>query len=221
MKIIIKKKRDMYFFYNDEKQIFVSKKNPLFVFNEFHANNILTEINSKKKKDQYSLISLTNFSCALDFEDKKKIIQILLESLKSDFTLFRFFEDKNLQKLISQNLDVYVKDFSKKFGVNLKLVYSFETNSNNLYLKDLKKFLSDLNIFLLSCFYKLSCFTKSVILSYFFIINKISYERLFELTNIENHFQQKRWGYIDEQEKVDKYTIDILKKISIFLKNIN
>ena len=80
----------------------------------------------------------------------------------------------------------------KKFKIKLNLIDSFKSNSENLCTKNFKHFLLDLNVFVLSCIYKLTCLTKSVILSYFFIFKKISYKKkLFELTNIENNFQQK------------------------------
>ena len=88
------------------------KDKPLFVYKQTTCKNILKEINLKKK-DQYSLINLTYFSCALNSNDKNKIIKILLEFLNHDFVLFRFFEDKNLKKLISSKLDFYVNEFSK------------------------------------------------------------------------------------------------------------
>ena len=130
----------------------------------------------------------------MDIDDKNKIINLLLDNLKNDLILFRFFEDKNLQTLICKKLDVYVDEFSKIFKTNLKFIYSFKIDSNKLNYEIFEKFLIDLNVFLLSCIYKLTCLTKSVILSYFFIIKKINYKQLFELTNIENQFQQKKMG---------------------------
>ena len=118
-------------------------------------------------------MNLTFFSCALDIDDKNKIINLLLDNLKNDLILFRFFEDKNLQTLICKKLDVYVDEFSKIFKTNLKFIYSFKIDSNKLNYEIFKKFLKALNVFLLSCIYKLTCLTKSVILSYFFIIKKL------------------------------------------------
>ena len=79
-----------------------------------------------------------------------------------------------------------------------------------------KEYLLNLNVFLLSCIYKLTCLTKSVILSYFFITRRFNYNKLFELTNIENNFQQKIWGYVDEQKKIDLQSIKILKIFQFF-----
>ena len=215
------KKKNKYLFYNKQKQILVEKDKPLFTFKKTHANLVLNQIASIKKKNQYALINLTYFSCALSTDDKKKIIEKLLDFLKSDLTLFRFFEDEELKKLMNKKLNLYVENFSKTFKIKLSLVKHLHFSLKKLNTKNFKKFLSELDVFLLSCIYKLTCLTKSVILSYFFIIKKIDYKKLFELTNIENTFQQKRWGYVDEQKKIDLESIEILKNISIFFKNIN
>ena len=193
----------------------------MFTFKKTHANLVLNQIASIKKKNQYALINLTYFSCALSIDDKKKIIEKLLDFLKNDLILFRFFEDEELKKLMNKKLNLYVENFSKTFKTKLSLVNHLHSSLKKLNTKNFKKFLSELDVFLLSCIYKLTCLTKSVILSYFFIIKKIDYKKLFELTNIENNFQQKRWGYVDEQKKIDLESIEILKNISIFFKNIN
>ena len=88
-------------------------------------------------------------------------------------------------------------------------------------MRKFNDFLINLDNFELSCIYKLSSFTKSAILSYFFIKKEINHRELFDLTNLENNFQQKLWGYVDEQKKLDIYSLEILKNISIFFKNIN
>ena len=71
MNSFFKIKNNKFFFLKNKKQIFVEKDKPLYVYKQLHASNILDEINLKKK-DQYSLINLTYFSCALDSNDKKK-----------------------------------------------------------------------------------------------------------------------------------------------------
>ena len=145
----------------------------------------------------------------------------MLDFLKNDLILFRFFEDEELKKLMNKKLNLYVENFSKTFKTKLSLVNHLHSSLKKLNTKNFKKFLSELDVFLLSCIYKLTCLTQSVILSYFFIIKKIDFKKLFELTNIENNYQQKRWGYVDEQKKIDLESIEILKNISIFFKNIN
>ena len=78
-----------------------------------------------------------------------------------------------------------------------------------------------MDVFQLTIFYKLSCLTKSVILSYFYINKKINNNTLYKLSNLEYTYQQKRWGVVKEQKEVDKNHFETIKKISFFLKNIN
>ena len=47
---LFKKKGNKFFFYNEQKQVFVSKDKPLFVYKELHAKNILNLIRPEKKK---------------------------------------------------------------------------------------------------------------------------------------------------------------------------
>ena len=178
--------------------------------------NVLTQ-----DKNEYSLVNLTFFSCALDENDKKQMVNILLDYLKNDLILYRYFEDEKLRILINNKLNIYVEEFSKKFRIKLYLVNNLSLNTKKLNDVCFKEYLLNLNVFLLSCIYKLTCLTKSVILSYFFIVRRFNYNKLFELTNIENNFQQKIWGYVDEQKKIDVQSVKILKNISIFFKNIN
>ena len=221
MKAFLKKQNDKYLFYIEKKQIFVEKDKPLFVYKKKHANSIINKVVLAREKDQYSLVNLTYFSCGLEVNDKKKIVNILLDFLENDLILYRYFEDEKLRMLINEKLNLYVEEFSENFRMKLFLVNSLSLSSKKINSTCFKEYLINLNVFLLSCIYKLTCLTKSVILSYFFITRRLNYNKLFELTNIENNFQQKHWGYVDEQKKIDVQTIKILKNISLFFKNIN
>ena len=220
-KIKIKKTDKKYFFYKGDDQIFLNASTPFFVFRKKHANLILKEMLEKPSKNQFSILNLTRFSLALSSEDKKRIIGLIDDVLRNDLVLFRFFDDNDLLNLLSERLDQYIENFSKEFKLSLSLMSSISLKEKELNNKNFNDFLVNLDNFQLSCIYKLSSFTKSVILSYFFIKKKINYKDLFELTNLENKFQQKLWGYIDEQKKLDSYSLKILKNISIFFKNIN
>ena len=50
---------------------------------------------------------------------------------------------------------------------------------------------------------------------------KIDYNTLFKLSNIEYTYQQKRWGVVQEQKKVNQNTLKTIKNISFFFKNVN
>ena len=121
------KKNDKYLFYIKEKQIFVEKDKPLFVYNKKHANSLIKNVVITQNKDQYSLVNLTYFSCALDENDKKKIVNILLDFLENDLILYRYFEDEKLRMLINEKLNLYVEEFSENFRMKLFLVNKSES----------------------------------------------------------------------------------------------
>ena len=83
-------------------------------------------------KDQYSLVNLTYFSCGLDENDKKKIVNILLDYLENDLILYRYFEDEKLRMLINEKLNLYVEEFSKNFRMKLFLVNNLKFNPKKL-----------------------------------------------------------------------------------------
>jgi len=137
--IIFIKKKNKYLFYNKQKQILVVKDKPLFTFKKTHANLVLNQIASIKKKNQYALINLTYFSCALSIDDKKKIIEKLLDFLKNDLILFRFFEDEELKNLMNKKLNLYVENFSKTFKTKLSLVNHLHSSLKKLNKKKILK----------------------------------------------------------------------------------
>ena len=162
------------------------------------------------------------FASSLDKKKVNEIIIILLKNLDFDLLLYRFFEDEELVKLMNQKYDPFVSSFNEIFDIKLYVIKNLIKNTNSDSDKKLfKKFILKLNKFYLTIFFKLSGMSKSVILSYFFLKKKVGISNFFELINLENKFQQNRWGYVDEQKKIDEYYLSTLKKISFFLKNIN
>ncbi len=221
IEIVIKRIDKKFFFYKGNDQVFLNASTPFYVFKKRHANLVLKEMIKKPNNNQFSILNLTRFSAALNFEDRKKIIELIIGVLRNDIVLFRCFDDSDFLKLLSKKLDKYIKLFSKEFELSLSLIHSLSIKEKRLNYDKFNDFLINLNNFELTCIYKLSSFTKSAILSYFFIEKKICYKKLFDLTNLENNFQQKLWGYVDEQKKLDSHSLEILKDISIFFKNIN
>ena len=108
------------------------------------------------------------------------------------------------------------------FNIKLKIIKSLIKNTNSSLDKQLfRKSILKFNNFYLTALFKLSGISKSVILSYFLINNKLNISEFFKLTNLENKFQQNLWGYVDEQKKNDQYYLSTIRKISFFLKNVN
>ena len=194
---------DYFIFYKNDSLIKVSDNNPLLAINLKHAELILKDLKKKKvKTDPLSVLGLSVFASSLDKKKVNEIITTLLKDLDFDLLLFRFFDDKELLKLMNQKYDPFVNNFNKKFNIKLTLIEDFTKNVNSVTNKNvLKKFMLKLSNFYLTILFKLSSISKSVILSYFFLMKKIDIPEFFKLINLENKYQQNLWGYVDEQKK--------------------
>ena len=176
--------------------------------------------NNNYLKDPSSIVNLTNFSCNLKFEEKQRIKKKIIEILNFDIVLFRCFEEKELIIQMNKKLNPFMEKFDKCFKSNLEIISSL-SKSSKIKCKKFYLFLDKLDNYNLTVLFKLATLTKSVILSYFFVMKDINYNTLFKLTNMEYNYQQKRWGVVPEQENIDKNYYNTLKKISIFFKNAN
>ena len=219
--IVFKKDKNKFIFFRNNKPIKTNSDLNVYVKNINHAKIFIEEFSDKNKnKDQYSNLNLTNFACDLNEKDIAEIIENLLKHINFDLIIYRSFDDKELISSLDKHLNIFLNRFNKEFKTQLKVISNLNQKSTEINKERFENYLKKLDIFKLSIIYKLSGITKSVVLSYFFLEKKISCLQLFKLTNIENNFQQKKWGYVDEQKKNDVYVNEILKKISFFLKII-
>ena len=210
-------------FYKNNSLIKVSENNPLLALSKKHAELILVDLSKKEiKPDQFSVLGLSMFASSLDKKQINEIIFKLLKNLDFDLLLYRYFDDEKLVKLMNQEYNPFVNKFNELFNIKLKIIKSLVKNTNSSLDKQLfRKSILKFNNFYLTALFKLSGISKSVILSYFFINNKLNISEFFKLTNLENKFQQNLWGYVDEQKKIDQYHLSTIRKISFFLKNVN
>ena len=210
-----------YIFFKDNKNILTPNGNVLKVIKKRHAELVIEDLKRQKRnKNPNSCLNLTFFSCNLNIVEKNQIKKKILEILKFDCVLCRFFDDYKLIKEMDKELNVYIKSFEKKFNLELRMIESL-FQKNSIQNSSFEEFLDQLHIFDLTVYYKISTLTKSSILSYFFIKKKIDYNTLYKLANIEYTYQQKEWGLTDDQKKIDCYNVGILKNISFFFKNAN
>jgi chaperone required for assembly of F1-ATPase len=217
----ILKIEDKYIFLKGKNKIVTPNGNLLKVNKRKHAKLIIKEIENKERlKDPYSVINLTFFSCNLQYDDKEEIKKKILELLKFDLVLYRCFQEEDLIKIMNKKFNSYIRDFGKKFKLKIHLLNSL-IDVNKYDETEFKKFLDSFNSFNLTIFFKSASLTKSVILTYFFLMKKINYNSLYKLTNIEYNFQQRKWGVVLEQKESEKIFFEAIKNISFFYKNIN
>jgi len=223
MNISFKSCDDYFTFYKNDSLIKVTENQPLLAINLKHAELILKDLRKKElKKDPFSILGLSMFASSIDKKQFTEIVITLLKNIDFDLLLFRYFDDKRLVKLMNQKYNPYIQGFNKIFNIKLTTTEDLIKNINcTLDKKLFKKFILKLNNFYLTALFKLSGISKSVILSYFLLEQKIGVQEFFRLINLENKFQQNLWGYVEEQKKIDQYYLSTLKKISFFLKNVN
>tara|TARA_Y100000589_G_scaffold314256_1_gene336513 strand:- start:8 stop:667 length:660 start_codon:yes stop_codon:yes gene_type:complete len=216
---IIEEKKKFYILKNNKKLKTPNKKY-LYGKNLSHAKKLVNEMEIKKK-NQFSILNLTLFSCNLTEYDNVNIINNILRMLDYDNTLYRVSTTIPLNKEMDKKFNSYIDKFSNKFKISFCLLNNIISKQENLNVKKFIKYLNDLDNFKITVLYKLSGITKSVILSYFFLNKRILSKKLFELSNIESIYQQKNWGLVDEQKKINDNYLESIKNISNFFKNIS
>ena len=219
--IKIKKVNNKYRFLKDNQNLKTENGNILFVKRKRHAELIIQEfLQRAKSKDPNTLLNLTLFSCNLNKDEVEQIKNKIIKLLNFDLLLFRSFDETELVKTMEKELDPFISQFEDLFDCKFEKIFSI-VHSGNLKHLFFKAYLDKLDIFQLTTLFKLSSLTKSVILSYFFLNKKINYKTLYNLTNIEYNYQQKRWGTVEEQLLIKEDFIERIKNISFFLKNIS
>lgn len=214
-------RKDKYYYITKGGNIITTpNSNKLFAKNKTHAILMLKQL-EQNDKDELSTLGLTLFACNLKKDERQLMENKILQQLDYDNILYRCTSTIPLNKFMDSNLNKFIFFFKKKFKQNLIFLDSILKKQNDIKKSKFENYLRCLDIFYFSLFYKLSLLTKSTILTYLFIEKKISQKILFKLSNLENIFQQKDWGVVDEQKKVDEEYSMILKKFSIFLKNIS
>ena len=181
MKFSYKSNDDFFTFYKNDSLIKVSENTPLKAVNSKHAELILKDLRKKEvKPDQFSILGLSMFASSLDKKLINEIIYKLLKSLDFDLLLYRYFDDETLLKLMNKKYNPFINKFNESFNMKLKVIEGFIENANNYLDKRLfKKFIQKLNNFYLTALFKLSGISKSVILSYFFLENKVNIPEFF------------------------------------------
>ena len=214
-------KKGRYYYITKEGNIITTpNSNQLFAKNKDQAISILKQL-KQNGKDELSTLGLSLFACNLKKDERYLMENKILQQLDYDNILYRCNSTIPLNKFMDTNLNKLIFLFKKKFKLNLIFLDSILKKQTDIKKNEFKNYLRCLDIFYFSLFYKLSLLTKSAILTYLFIEKKISPKKLFKLSNLENIFQQKDWGVVEEQKIVDEEYNLILKKFSIFLKNIS
>ena len=217
-----KKEDNKYLILKNQKNLFIENRCYLYAKSENMATKIVDEINALGYLDlkKLPLTSLAFFAVSLNSKDKNDIINYLIESINFDSILYRPENDNVLKILMDKNYNYYIISFSKVFSIQLEIIHGTLGSQKKLNNNILKKNFSSFDCFSLTLLYKIAKMTNSIILSYYFMLKKYVIKKLENLTNLESHYQNSKWGLTKEQELNNKNFLLTLKNFSIFLKTL-
>ena len=217
-----KKEDNKYLILKNQKNLFIENRCHLYAKSENMARKIVDEIKALGYLDlrKLPLTSLAFFAVSLNSKDRNDIINYLIESINFDNILYRPLNDNFLKILMDKKYNYYIISFSRKFSIQLEIIYGTLGSQKKLYNNILKKNFSSFDCFSLSLLYKITKMTNSIILSYYFMLKKYGIKKLENLTNLESHYQNSKWGLTKEQELNNKNFLLTLKNFSIFLKTL-
>ena len=159
-------------------------------------------------------IKITN--TAIDKIKPNNIFYIneITDNLNND--MICYFANSPVELVDLQNKDWLPLINYMKSSYNIELIYTsklFSINQKPDSLLKLKNILNEINIFKLSAIYTLSQITKSIIISLALVNNKISAKKAFENSNLEELYQNSKWGK-------DEEAFDRLNAIKVDIRNI-
>lgn len=221
-KFEFKKVGEHFVLFKKNKIIFINKKK-IIVDDKKKKKNFIMRLNFLDKKKEISTdnLKLLIFAHFLSSEDISIIIKDILHQLKFDNTLYRDERNLKINYIMNKKFNYFINLFENEFKIKLKILSSLIDFQTKLCVKKFLFFLENLNIEKLTIIYKLVKLSNSVILSYFFLQQKIGIAKFYNLSNLELIYNKKKWGETNESINIE---IDIRKNLKIlsnFYKLIN
>lgn len=154
----------------------------------------IEELDKNRDKMQYQLLSFADTDLLFFFSDKSELA--------------------NRQKQKWQPILTWAE---KLLGVRLNITRNLEVPDNNELLKALPKMFSDLNNKEFCCWYAAMLNLRSVLLALAMVKRKIDADEAFELSAMEELWQNEQWGEDKEALVARKLKKDELSEIERFL----
>ena len=184
------------------------------------ANFLKDEITiSKKISDIKNLIFYQVFSLAIDKikDNKIEYVEKICEYSDTDLICYRAEAPHDLCKLQEEIWDP-VLDKLKKINIKFnKFTGIIPKSQPRQSTEILKKKIIDLNNLQISCLFKLTQMTGSVLLSYSFVKGLINEKNMFECSFLDENWQAKKWGLLEDVQEKQKNDFLIIKKFNRLL----
>ena len=210
-------------FYNIslDKQFLKSPENNVFEFNSLTLAKLMkTEIEECKNGYNLNKLLLFNiFSLAVDKiqKDKKKYINEMCKYAFTDLICYRANEPDELVKLQKTLWDP-ILNILGKMNLKFKIFYGIiPRDQSKASIENLRKELNYLNDIEISCIFKITQISSSILLSYSLYKKIIDEKSFFQCVFLDEIWQSKKWGIIEEEEEKRKNSFLVFKKINILL----
>ena len=215
----IEEKKNKFFLFKHGKEVTINKKKLFFDY-EKEGRNFLKKIQKLQTKISIEMLGLLYFSSKLTNENVKEIIKIILEQLMFDNMLYLSFHDKEVNEIVINNYKKFVKIFETEFRLKFKLQESSLGYQTNIVTNKFETYLKNLNNDSITLFYKLTKLTNSPILAYLFHEKIFDDVKIFNVSNFEDIYNEKKWGITDEKMKIKKDLKKTFKILSNFFRLI-
>ena len=204
----VSKTHNKFYIVKNSKEINFNKQR--FVFdNKKEAESFINRIMRLNFEISTDLLTLFYFSARLSKNNIKKIIRLIIERLTFDNLLYLSPSDEELNEIIKKNHKKYVFIFEREFNLKLNFIKNPLGFQKKLSIKNFKVYLNKLNNDEITVFFKFTQLTNSPILTYLFYEKNIDIERLYDLSNFEDIYNEKKWGLTEEKEIVNNYQISL------------
>jgi chaperone required for assembly of F1-ATPase len=214
-----KKSGDVYKIYLDGNELKTPMKNELSFDYKNIAANVAMEWknqNSEVKPETMPFNRYANSMIDRIAPNREAVIKELIEYASSDVICYRNGENSELLAIQDKKWN-FILDWFDKQDIHLEVAYDvFPIEQDEKSVGNFKKKLEKLSLEYLSLLYFASSITKSTLLSYAFIMNKISCTELFDLSMLEELWQAEKWGKEEEAEENRNRIKKELGEIALF-----
>ena len=202
----------------DDKPLLSIEKNNLEFKNIKTALILKNEIKSSEKIKNFNRLfyfNILSFGIDKIKKNKNNYLQEIFKYINTDLICYRAEKPDDLVKLQTKMWNPILDRFEKedlKFNQFVGVMPRSQPKSS---IEKFKKKFKKYDEFEISCFLKLTQITGSVILSYSLLKKYFSEKYIFDCSVLDEKWQSKQWGEIEEIEKKHNEEFLKIKKIKL------
>ena len=220
--IVIKKSFDTFQILLDKTILKTPQKKDLNITNFKIAQEVSREWDQDTNQIcTKKLIFYNHISTAIDrvYNDRKLFISEILNFIDTDLICYRAESPKDLVELQNIKWDPISLMIEKYIGVKLDIFSGIMPRNQDYKVHNkIDNLIDQFSNLEISVLHKITCLTGSVFLSICILKNDISKKDAFEISFLDEIWQEKNWGYEEESSlKRDKIFYELKKSIDLLV----